>query len=105
MRLRLRLELNLSIKSHLKQVSFKAPFEVTNISLCLDIIRQTVPYFRATTLKALSAKVFLLVLGTINLSIIVSNLRPYLFGMNVIRRFCSIPVPCHVNFCTLELQS
>ena len=85
MRLRLRLRLNLNFKSLLKQVSFKALLEMTNISLCLDIVRQTVPYFRK---KALSAKVFFSVLGTISLSMIASDLRPSLFGINVIKRFC-----------------
>ena len=59
MRLRLRLKLTLSIKSHLKQVSFKALFEMTNISLCLDIVRQTVPYFRAYNTKSPVHKCFL----------------------------------------------
>ena len=39
----MRLKLKLSIKSQLKQVSFKALFKVTNIFLGLDLIWQVVP--------------------------------------------------------------
>ena len=97
----------LDIKSLLEQVSLEAFLKPTNISFCLNMGRlfQTLG---PTTLKALSAKVFFPVLGTISLSIIASDLRPSLFGINVIRRFCrySGASPCrHLYTKTVILKS
>ena len=46
----------LNIKSLLEQVGLKALLELTNISFCLNVVRQTVPNFRTYNTKGSISK-------------------------------------------------